>query len=201
MLPARITIEIEAFDARGFPLSPLSPLNVGDTVTYMYRVTNIGKAKLSRISAVDDRLGPIPLDRATLAPWESTTGSITYTITEADLPGPLVDTGTVVAYDPAGNKVTDSKTITLLQVSGAKTLILTKSANTTTANVGDTIVYTYTITNKGQVTITNLVLTDDRLGQIPLPQTVLLPGESLTVPPRTPSLRTTCPGRLLTALA
>ena len=181
VLPARITIEITALDARGFPLSPLSPLRVGDTVTYVYRVTNTGKAKLSRISAVDSRLGPIPLGRTELAPWESTTGTITYMITESDLPGPLVNTGTVVAYDPAGNEVTDSKTITLLQVGGAKALTLTKSVNTTTANVGDTLVYTYTITNEGQVTITNLVLTDDHLGQIPLPQTVLLPGGSLTV--------------------
>ncbi len=176
-----VMIEIEALDARGFPLSPLSPLMVGDTITYVYHVTNTGKTPLSRIAAVDDPLGPIPLGRTELAPWESTEGRLTRTITEADLPGPIIDTGTVTAYDPLGNPVTDSETITLLDVSGERALRLTKEVNTDEASVGDTLIYTYTIENIGQVTITNLVLTDDRLGEIPLPRNVLLPGESITV--------------------
>ncbi len=180
-LPAHVTITVTAIDARGFPLTPFSPLKIGDVVTYVYRITNTGKARLSRISAVDDRLGPIPLDRTDLAPWESITGTLTSTITEADLPGPIVNTGTVVAYDPTGHKLTGTATITLLQVTGAKTLKLTKSVDATTAAVGDTLVYTYTITNAGQVTVTDLVLTDDHLGTIPLPTTVLLPGQSITV--------------------
>lgn len=174
-----VTIAIEALDSRGFSLSPLSPLTVGDTVTYVYRVTNTGKTPLSRISAVDDPLGPIPLGRTELAPWESTEGRLTRTITEDDLPGPITDTGTVTAYDPGGNPVTDSETITLLEVSGERALRLTKEVNMEEASVGDTLLYTYTIENTGQVTITNLVLTDDRLGEIPLPRNVLLPGESL----------------------
>ena len=180
-LPAYVTITITAIDARGFPLTPFSPLKIGNVVTYVYRITNTGKAKLDRISAVDDRLGPVHLSRTALAPWESVTGTLTRTITEADLPGPVVNTGTVVAYDPTGHKLTDTATITLLQVTGAKTLELTKSVDATTAAVGDTLVYTYTITNAGQVTVTDLVLTDDHLGTIPLPTTVLLPGQSITV--------------------
>ncbi len=178
---AAVTIEIEALDSRGFPLSPLSRIEVGETVTYVYRITNTGQTRLLRISAVDDPLGPIPLDRTELDPWESTEGRLTRTITEDDLPGPIKDTGTVVAYDPAGNKVTDSETISLLEVAGERSLTLTKTVNTEEASVGDTLIYTYTIENTGKVTITDLVLTDDRLGNIPLPRNVLLPGESITV--------------------
>ncbi len=178
---AAVTIEIEALDSRGFPLSPLSRIEVGETVTYVYRVTNTGQTRLLRISAVDDPLGPIPLDRTELDPWETAEGRLTRTITENDLPGPIKDTGTVVAYDPAGNKVTDSETISLLEVAGERSLSLTKTVNTQEASVGDTLTYTYTIENTGKVTITDLVLTDDRLGEIPLPRNVLLPGESITV--------------------
>lgn len=69
-----VMIEINALDSRGFPLSPLSPLTVGDTITYVYRVTNTGKVPLNRISVVDDPLGPVPIERTELAPWESTEG-------------------------------------------------------------------------------------------------------------------------------
>ena len=176
-----VMIEINALDSRGFPLSPLSPLTVGDTITYVYRVTNTGKVPLNRISVVDDPLGPVPIERTELAPWESTEGRLTRTVTEKDLPGPISDTGTATAYDPLGNRVTDSATITLLEISGTGGIRLTKEVNTDQAAVGDTLIYTYTIENTGNVTITDLVLTDDRLGEIPLPRNVLFPGESMTV--------------------
>ena len=176
-----VMIEIKALDSRGFPLSPLSPLTVGDTITYVYRVTNTGKVPLNRISVVDDPLGPVPIERTELAPWESTEGRLTRTVTEKDLPGPISDTGTATAYDPLGNRVIDSATITLLEISGTGGIRLTKEVNTDQAVVGDTLIYTYTIENTGNVTITDLVLTDDRLGEIPLPRNVLFPGESMTV--------------------
>ena len=176
-----VMIEINALDSRGFPLSPLSPLTVGDTITYVYRVTNTGKVPLNRISVVDDPLGPVPIERTELAPWESTEGRLTRTVTEKDLPGPISDTGTATAYDPLGNRVIDSATITLLEISGTGGIRLTKEVNTDQAVVGDTLIYTYTIENTGNVTITDLVLTDDRLGEIPLPRNVLFPGESMTV--------------------
>ena len=176
-----VMIEIKALDSRGFPLSPLSPLTVGDTITYVYRVTNTGKVPLNRISVVDDPLGPVPIERTELAPWESTEGRLTRTVTEKDLPGPISDTGTATAYDPLGNRVIDSATITLLEISGTGGIRLTKEVNTDQAAVGDTLIYTYTIENTGNVTITDLVLTDDRLGEIPLPRNVLFPGESMTV--------------------
>jgi uncharacterized repeat protein (TIGR01451 family)/uncharacterized repeat protein (TIGR02543 family) len=43
---------------------------------------------------------------------------------------------------------------------------VTMSANTTQASVGDTITYTYRITNSGNVTLTAITAADDRLGEI-----------------------------------
>jgi uncharacterized membrane protein len=41
-----------------------------------------------------------------------------------------------------------------------------KTANLSSANLGDVIEYTYTITNTGNVDLSNITLEDDRLGTI-----------------------------------
>jgi hypothetical protein len=57
---------------------------------------------------------------------------------------------------------------------------ISKSADLTSAAVGDNITYTYTITNSGNATTDNLSLQDDKLGAISLTDTTLAPGESVT---------------------
>jgi uncharacterized repeat protein (TIGR01451 family) len=166
---ARSSIEVvlEAQDSRGFPISPLDTLSVGETITYVYTVTNTGETLLTDLSLVDDRLGEIPLSRTTLAPWERVTGSFSVTITEADLPGPFMNTVVVTAIDPSKKTVTDSDTLVLFDLSSDGALTLLKTSGTTEAAVGDTITYTYTIANTGDVMLTDLVLTDDHIGEIP----------------------------------
>jgi len=180
---ARSSIEVvlEAQDSRGFPISPLDTLSVGETITYVYTITNTGETSLNDLSLVDDRLGEIPLSRSTIAPWEHVTGSFSVTITEADLPGPFVNKVVVTAIDPSGKTVTDSDTLVLFDLSSDGALTLLKTSDTTEAAVGDTITYTYTIANTGDVMLTDLVLIDDHIGEIPLSTTVLTSGESLTV--------------------
>ena len=180
---ARSSIEVvlEAQDSRGFPISPLDTFSVGETITYVYTVTNTGETPLTDLSLVDNWLGEIPLSRTTLAPWERVTGSFSVTITEADLPGPFVNTVVVTAIDPSGKTVTDSDTLVVFDLSSDGALTLLKTSDMTEAAVGDTITYTYTIANSGDVILTDLVLTDDHIGEIPLPTSVLTPGESLTV--------------------
>jgi len=180
---ARSSIEVVlgAQDSRGFPISPLDILSVGETITYVYTIINTGETSLTDLSLVDDRLGEIPLSRSTIAPWERVTGSFSVTITEADLPGPFVNTVVVTTIDPSGKTVTDSDTFVLFNLSSDAALTLLKTSDTTEAAVGDTITYTYTIANSGDVILTDLVLIDDHIGEIPLPTSVLTPGESLTV--------------------
>ena len=180
---ARSSIEVVlgAQDSRGFPISPLDILSVGETITYVYTITNTSETTLTDLSLVDDRLGEIPLSRSTIAPWERVTGSSSATITEADLPGPFLNTVVVTTIDPSGKTVTDSDTFVLFNLSSDAALTLLKTSDTTEAAVGDTITYTYTIANSGDVILTNLVLIDDHIGEIPLPTSVLTSGESLTV--------------------
>jgi hypothetical protein len=59
-------------------------------------------------------------------------------------------------------------------------LSISKSADPTPAAVGETITYTYTISNSDNTTIQNISLVDDKLGAIPLTDATLAPGESLS---------------------
>jgi len=59
-------------------------------------------------------------------------------------------------------------------------LSISKSADLTSAAAGETITYTYTISNSDNITIENISLQDDKLGVISLAATTLAPGESVT---------------------
>ena len=177
--PAGIDITLTAQDSRGFPISAFDKLSVGDEITYVYTITNTGESQLGNLSLHDERIGGIPLSRTDLAPWESITGSFSVTISEDDLPGPFSDTATVTATDPTGKNLQASDTLVLYGLSSSGALELTKSCSTDKAALGDVITYTYTITNVGETTITDLVLTDDHLGDIPLPRRVIAPGETI----------------------
>jgi hypothetical protein len=146
-----IEVVLGAQDSRGFPISPLDTLSVGETITYVYTITNTGETSLTDLALVDDRLGEIPLSRSTIAPWEHVTGSFSVTITEADLPGPFGNTVVVTAIDPSGKTVADSDTLVLFDLSSDGRLTLLKTSDTTETAVGDTITYTYTIANTGDV--------------------------------------------------
>jgi hypothetical protein len=62
----------------------------------------------------------------------------------------------------------------------APAIEVTKTASVTMAYVGDTITYSYTVTNSGDVQLTAVTLTDSRLGSIGLGKTTLAPGVTTT---------------------
>jgi len=66
------------------------------------------------------------------------------------------------------------------QVIAESGVLLTKTANTDNATIGDTITYTYIISNNSTDNLTGLQLTDDKLGEITVPSQ-LNAGDSITV--------------------
>lgn len=150
--------------------------SVGETITYTYYVTNTGNAILMNLTASDTPLGSIPLDQSTLAPGEGATGSLTYTIVEADLPGPITNTAAVTGTSISGDITATAETSVNLDFNAAITIA--KTANVETVAVGDAITYTYFVTNVGNVSLTNLTALDTPLGPIPLDKNNLAPGHS-----------------------
>ncbi|MCD6391226.1 MAG: hypothetical protein J7L92_04465 [Dehalococcoidia bacterium] len=93
--------------------SPTTASVAGTQVTYTYTVTNTGSIPLTSIEVSDDKLGDIILGTTTLAPGESTTGTASYNITEADIAAgdDIVNVATVTCNQ--GVTAEDDATVTI----------------------------------------------------------------------------------------
>ncbi|MGI6450078.1 MAG: DUF7507 domain-containing protein [Desulfitobacteriia bacterium] len=88
-------------EAPGIKLQKIADVDkayLGDTVTYTFIVTNTCNDIIRDITILDSMLGEITLDKTTLAPGEKATGTKTYTISEKDFPGPLLNTATATGF-------------------------------------------------------------------------------------------------------
>ena len=161
----------------------LTSAALGDTITYTYTITNTDNVTINDIALEDDPLGIIDLGGQTsLGAGENITATATYTVAEADLPGPLVNAATVSGTDLDGNLFADNATATV-ELSYNSELQVNKEADRETASPREVITYTYTITNTGNMAIENITLEDDRLGPISLGSNgniMLAPGQSVS---------------------
>ena len=137
---------------------------VGGTISYTITVTNTGNVTLTNVVVADAKVG-LNATIATLAPGGVETYTRTYTVTQTDVDaGQVVNTATATGKDPDGNDVTDDDTET---VTGTKTPaieVVKTAASAVLPAVGDSISYTITVTNTGNVTLTNVVVADAKVG-------------------------------------
>jgi uncharacterized repeat protein (TIGR01451 family) len=87
---------------------------IGDVITYTYRVTNTGDVTLT-LQAVDAALGAVTFADHTLAPGATAVAFLLHTVQESDLPGPLTNSAMITGRSPAGQllKATASATVTV----------------------------------------------------------------------------------------
>jgi uncharacterized repeat protein (TIGR01451 family) len=152
---------------------------VGDKVTYTYTVSNTGNVTLKGLTLSDDKIGTITPAKTTLAVGDTTTGVATYTVVEGDLPGPLTNIVTAAATDSQNQPVTNTATATVTLTYTAS-MSVAKASSSATAAVGEQVTYTYTVRNTGNVTLSGLTLSDDKIGTITPGQTTLASGETTT---------------------
>ena len=152
--------------------------SVGETIDYSYEITNTGDSTLFDITVSDDRVSPVscPDTSSGLAPGATITCTGSHAVTQADLDAGSI-TNVASATDGTNTSPTDTETVTAIEQGQ---LSLVKTPSVTEASRGDTIVYTYEITNTGNVTIDGLELIDDILGPISLPSTTVAPGDTVT---------------------
>ncbi|WP_167574186.1 DUF7507 domain-containing protein [Kitasatospora cheerisanensis] len=158
------------------------PFGVGDVVNYTYTVTNSGTAVVNNVTVTDDRVSSVTCDATTLNPGQSTTCHGSYTVTEADVTaGHVTNTAHANGTGPQGEPVQSPPAEVTVPVVGASSLVVVKTADTPgPVQVGDTVTYTYTVTNTGSVVLSDLVVTDDRVQQVSCEASVLEPGQSTT---------------------
>ncbi len=175
--------------------SPATVNAVGDVVTYTFVVTNTGNVSVINPTVTDTQTAPAlaltsgpTCPTGSLAPGASANCTATYTVTQADLDnGSVTDTATASATSPGGNPVPPSPNSTAtVTATQAPALTLVKAFTITDANhdgatgVGDTITWTFTVTNSGNVTVSTLAIDDPTAGSATCVATSLAPGASTT---------------------
>jgi uncharacterized repeat protein (TIGR01451 family) len=136
-------------------------------VTYTITVTNSGNEPLTRTSVTDSLL--IPHDISTSFPQTlaagASSGPITFTRTILDSdPSSLVNTVTAIYHDSESFSATGTAqaTVTVLHPS----ITVTKSVDQSATCIGQTINYTVTVTNTGDVSLNPSSVTDSMAGDL-----------------------------------
>jgi hypothetical protein len=162
--------------------APGPTVTAGSTVTWTYLVTNTGNVTLNPVTVNDNKIGPITCPQTSLASG----ASMTCTVMGTALAGQYTNIGTATGKPPTGSNVTASNPDNYFGSAPAIT-ILKKTNNTNndmapgpTVAVGSTVTWTYIVTNTGNVSLTGVAVTDNKVGPITCPSTTLAAGASMT---------------------
>ncbi|MET0582485.1 MAG: hypothetical protein ABWZ08_11015, partial [Pseudoxanthomonas sp.] len=157
---------------------------VGNTLSYSYLVTNTGNTTItSPIAVSDDRIvSPAvvacpALPTGGLAPTQSITCTASHVVTQADL-----DAGSVtnIATASDGATTSPSDTVTINAIVTPAWTVAKSSADSAYSAVGDVLDYTYLVTNTGNVSISAIVIADNRTTDEACPAATLAAGASMT---------------------
>ncbi|HKZ76286.1 MAG TPA: hypothetical protein VJ259_06445, partial [Actinomycetota bacterium] len=157
-------------------------VHVGDTITYESTVTNVGDVPLHDVALVDAICDSVPIlvddgdGNAVLAVDEVWAYTCDHVVTAED-PDPLPNTGTVSGVSPLGETVSDQDDHLVDIIHPAIQIV--KTASPRSGEPGDTVTYTYVITNIGDTTLYEVTLDDDILGHLADFADPLEPGESV----------------------
>jgi uncharacterized repeat protein (TIGR01451 family) len=171
-------VSVEAPQIRVTKQSAPNPVPSGAPLIYTIIVTNTGNIDLHNVVVTDT----LPADVTPNEEMVWTTpvitapnGVWTWPVPVNVVPG-YTGVLTNVVRVTSAEGATDIFTQTTTAVNAH--LTVDKQANVATANVGETITYTYQVTNTGAISLTDIVAADDRLGAISLVSDTLEPGQT-----------------------
>ena len=145
--------------------------HVGDTITYTFAVSlAAGSVSLTNITVTDPICSATPTlgtktggdQDTTLETGETWNFSCTHVVTASD-PDPLPNTVTATGIGPNG-QVSDTDTHSVDIIHPAIQIV--KTARPTSIGPGETVTYTFKVTNTGDVTLFDVKVTDNKLGDI-----------------------------------
>jgi uncharacterized repeat protein (TIGR01451 family) len=172
-LPLITLIKSAAAPTTASGLNP-TVTDAGDSIAYTFTVENTGNTTLSSIAIIDPQVGTVTC-AATLLPAGGTTScSATYVLKQLDIDaGSVTNSATVRANPPTGPPITDisgstgtNDTPTTSNITRAPAIALVKTASPVNdldgngPDAGDTIAYTFTVSNPGTVTLSNVTIDD-----------------------------------------
>lgn len=145
-------------------VTPTTVDAAGDTVTYEFLVTNTGNVTLTGLAVSETAfsgtgaIGAIVCPGGALAPGAERTCVVTYAVTQADVDAGVVDNTAIATASLGSVEVESDPSTATLEIERTPGLSLVKSAEPAAPadfHAGETITYTFVITNTGNVTITD----------------------------------------------
>jgi len=135
---------------------------VDQILTYTVTVENTGNQTITNVVAEDPLLSGFTCEAAEMAPNDVLTCSGTYQVEQRDIDaGSLSNTASVDGVSPQGDRISDETTLIVDMPVGDPSVSLLKEATPTPFGaVGSTLTYLFTAENTGNVTLTDLVITD-----------------------------------------
>lgn len=147
--------------------------DAGDTITYRFSVENTGSVSLRNVIVNDDRLGlfNLPVTPSSLAPGDTGSAEATYELVQADIDaGTVENTAEAIGLSPRGIQASDRDGV-VTPVASPAALSLAKVAGAIEdangngmTDAGDTITYSFEVENTGGVTLTDVTVSDPKLG-------------------------------------
>lgn len=169
--------------------------DLGEPVGFAFIVRNTGIVTLDNLYVTDPLLPDpdysIECAKKTLSAGEKTicTPNADYSLTSADVTaGKVINSALATASDTSGKTLTDKNTRELDSGESASlalttTVTMPMDQGPAGLSVGDTLAYTFVATNTGAVALTNVALTDDKLGVALNAAGACLPAQGATLNP------------------
>nr|WP_262481193.1 gliding motility-associated C-terminal domain-containing protein [Algoriphagus ornithinivorans] len=154
----------------------------GQEIPYTITVTNTGNVTLTNVTVVDTKTGLV-VNIGTLKPGETKTVETTYPVTQEDVDaGQVTNDASVTGQspNPGDDDPTDSDSVTTPITPAPGISIVKSSDKSEIRDLGETVTYTLVVTNTGNVTLTNILVSDPLTGLNEVIET-LAPGESVTI--------------------
>lgn len=179
---AAITIDKKT-NGEDSPQPPGLSINVGSAVQWTFAVTNTGDVSLTEVVVTDDRASAVTCPKSTLASGESMTCSASGTA----LAGQQRNVASVTGKPPCGNVLTATDASHYRAVTpGIRLEKLINgedaddSAHAVPLMAGAPVLWSFVVTNTGDVSLSDVAVTDDPARSITCPKNTLEPGESMT---------------------
>ncbi|MFD2035772.1 hypothetical protein ACFSKL_13295, partial [Belliella marina] len=152
----------------------------GEVITYTLAVANTGNTTLTEVVISDPKL-EVEENVGTLSPGESKSVTAGYTVTQEDIDaGSILNAASVQGEDPNGETPGDEDELET-PVDQNSGIALSKTADKSEVSAaGELITYTLTVTNTGNTTLTEVVISDPKL-EVEENVGTLSPGESKSV--------------------
>jgi uncharacterized repeat protein (TIGR01451 family) len=164
-----------------------SMYSLNQVIHYSYKLTNTGNVTIyGPFTVTDDKIqSPNSVTcpaTPSLAPGAFVTCAASYTATTTDMTnGSITNTATGHAHRYlVGQTLVNSNSDSVTVTAAGPALTLKKSADATTYDANQLITYSYLVTNTGNVTITDLAVTDDKIALVTCTDTTLAAGAHTT---------------------